>query len=632
MNPYSQGMPDELVEGSVAQVPQELPKKGGLTESQRDRLEDMLRNLTPERVKVGDAMVWCLDHADSAEEVVECIAESLSILQTPIPKKIARLFLISDILHNCSARVPHASFYRKMFEAKLPEVFKDVHEAYEQIDARLKAEQFKQKVMACFRAWEEWAIYASDYLINLQNIFLGLIATKGSTSDSPTNARDEDADGVPIDDVDGVPLEDLDGTPIDSELAKDKMEDDLNGIPIKGIVPYGDDIDGEPIVDSDTQKTQADSAKPLLTFAPSKWETVDESELEAQAITLSKWDLLEQKRKEEEEAERKKEEDIDGCPLDDVDDDDDDDEVSRGSQKVLADWQASQSSFTTATSRSISDDQLDSRVGEDDTKQTLQQRLEIIEAKRAKLREIELKVMKYQDELEAGRRSLKPGTTIAEQVEYYRKKQLRKEDEKERDRERDREKEKRREEERERIKEWERARDRERDRGKTRDKGRDTDRLTRDISREADRGEGSKRSEKNRDDRRDSERSERSRDVEKLRESERSDRRGRDKEHRDPGSERMRHSEDKDRSFDDYERREDSSDSDNSSSAPVGSPLVSYPTSPPTSFRDSPSDARHRHSAHSSPKKSSRSGSPRKSRRSRSRSAGHHKHKRTRHS
>jgi hypothetical protein len=56
--------------------------------SQRDRLEDMLRNLTPERTKIGDAMVWCLDHADSAEEVVECIAESMSILQTPIPKKV----------------------------------------------------------------------------------------------------------------------------------------------------------------------------------------------------------------------------------------------------------------------------------------------------------------------------------------------------------------------------------------------------------------------------------------------------------------------------------------------------------------------------------------------------------------
>lgn len=56
--------------------------------SQRDRLEDMLRDLTPERSKVGDGMVWCLDHAEAGEEIVECISESLSILQTPIPKKV----------------------------------------------------------------------------------------------------------------------------------------------------------------------------------------------------------------------------------------------------------------------------------------------------------------------------------------------------------------------------------------------------------------------------------------------------------------------------------------------------------------------------------------------------------------
>jgi len=38
----------------------------------------------------------------------------------------------------------------------------------------------------------------------------------------------------------------------------------------------------------------------------------------------------------------------------------------------------------------------------------------------------QVKVMKYQDELEAGRRSRKPEFSIAEQVEQYRRKQLRK--------------------------------------------------------------------------------------------------------------------------------------------------------------------------------------------------------------
>ena len=61
--------------------------------SQRDRLEDMLRELTPERAKVGDAMVWCLEHAESAEEVVECLAESLSLLETPLAKKVGNTII-----------------------------------------------------------------------------------------------------------------------------------------------------------------------------------------------------------------------------------------------------------------------------------------------------------------------------------------------------------------------------------------------------------------------------------------------------------------------------------------------------------------------------------------------------------
>merc|ERR1719210_1564931 len=44
------------------------------------------------------------------------------------------------------------------------------------------------------------------------------------------------------------------------------------------------------------------------------------------------------------------------------------------------------------------------------------------EDRRARLREIELKVMQYQDELESGKQPSKPGWTISEQVEQFRKK------------------------------------------------------------------------------------------------------------------------------------------------------------------------------------------------------------------
>lgn len=97
-------------------------------------------------------------------------------------------------------------------------------------------------------------------------------------------------------------------------------------------------------------------------FIPSKWETVDPQQVEAQAITTSKWDTLD--------------------PPD--------------PPKFYS-----------------SDDD-----SEDDNSQTYS------DEKRQKLREIELKAIQYQDELESGKRRLEPGWTVAEQVEYFRKRLL----------------------------------------------------------------------------------------------------------------------------------------------------------------------------------------------------------------
>jgi len=80
---------------------------------QRDRLGDILREITSDRIKIGEAMVWCLEHADSAEEVVEIITDSLSIPDTQLPKKLARLYIVCDILYNSSAKLPNVSYYRK---------------------------------------------------------------------------------------------------------------------------------------------------------------------------------------------------------------------------------------------------------------------------------------------------------------------------------------------------------------------------------------------------------------------------------------------------------------------------------------------------------------------------------------
>merc|ERR1719309_1919321 len=216
----------------VNRTPQEAAKSSGppppgkraLTDSQRDTLEETLRSLLPDRNAVAEAMVWCIEHADSGEEIVECLAESLSILETPTVKKIARLFLISDILHNCTVKgIPNVSHFRVGFQAKLPEIFTDLNASYKKIPSRMKAEAFKQRVMACFRAWEDWALYPMDYLIKLQNVFLGLVASDTPPPASPAPSDDLDGVGLSDEDVDGVPLDGAAllkaGRPMDSPLA-----------------------------------------------------------------------------------------------------------------------------------------------------------------------------------------------------------------------------------------------------------------------------------------------------------------------------------------------------------------------------------------------------------------------------
>ncbi|KAL4635858.1 U2 snRNP-associated SURP motif-containing protein [Arapaima gigas] len=396
LNPYLHGTLDDNDE---SEEEEEASKKGCLKEDERDKLEEILRALTPRKSDIADAMFFCLSHADAAEEIVECIAESLSILKTPLPKKIARLYLVSDVLYNSSAKVANASYYRKFFETKLCQIFADLHATYKTIQGHLQSENFKQRVMSCFRAWEDWAVYPDPFLIKLQNLFLGLVNLGPDQESAAPLVEPEptdDIDGAPIieEELDGAPLDDVDGAPIDGAPL-----DDLDGVPIK---PPEDDLDGVPL--------DASGPKPAFKVAPSKWEAVDGSTLEAQAVTTSKWEIFDQP----EEASQ-------GQPVEAEQNDNEEDSKSS--------HLAEQRSYANP-------------ARDDDSDPRSAKYSEMSEEKRAKLREIELKVMKFQDELESGKRPKKSGQSIQEQVEHYRDKLLQREKEIEREREKEKEKDK----------------------------------------------------------------------------------------------------------------------------------------------------------------------------------------------
>ncbi|CAF4823517.1 unnamed protein product, partial [Rotaria socialis] len=97
-------------------------------------------------------------------------------------------------------------------------------------------------VMSSFRAWESWAIYPSDFLIKLQNVFLGLVRPKVAPEiEVKKSTFDDDIDGKPInhESTDSRPLalvadyddeEDIDGRPI--SMLSSSVDDDIDGRPL----------------------------------------------------------------------------------------------------------------------------------------------------------------------------------------------------------------------------------------------------------------------------------------------------------------------------------------------------------------------------------------------------------------
>ncbi|KAI6229678.1 hypothetical protein M3Y99_01142800 [Aphelenchoides fujianensis] len=187
---------------------EEPRKRGVLARADRDHLQALLRDITPEKHSIGDAMLWCVEHADCAKAIVDAIYDALDDKEALLHKKIALFYLVSDILANCGVRVKDVFFFRSFFQENLERIFESLNRTLETIESRIKAEQFRQRVMLCFRMWEDNAIYPRDILIKSQNIFLGLIKPNQAN-----DSDDEDLDGVPLnatneeDDIDGIPMD-----------------------------------------------------------------------------------------------------------------------------------------------------------------------------------------------------------------------------------------------------------------------------------------------------------------------------------------------------------------------------------------------------------------------------------------
>lgn len=85
--------------------------------------------------------------------------------------KVARLFLISDVLHNSTAPVRNASRYRGVVQGHLPAVFEELAGCLAAASSRLAQELLRSHVNAVLRAWRERCALTDDVLDGLRSAF-----------------------------------------------------------------------------------------------------------------------------------------------------------------------------------------------------------------------------------------------------------------------------------------------------------------------------------------------------------------------------------------------------------------------------------------------------------------------------
>jgi U2-associated protein SR140 len=156
----------------------------------RARFEALLAGLTVGRAAVREAMAFALDHADAAADIAALLAESLAAPDAPVGLRVARLFLLSDILHNTGAGARNAARYRLRLQDALPDAFEALRSALVAAGGRLAQEALRRHVLRVLRAWRGWFVFSDDFLNGLQATFLRGGAGPGGAPAAPGAGAD----------------------------------------------------------------------------------------------------------------------------------------------------------------------------------------------------------------------------------------------------------------------------------------------------------------------------------------------------------------------------------------------------------------------------------------------------------
>ena len=177
-----------------------------LTAYEKEQFSTLLRRLCASRESICEAMVFCFEKSGSAVEISDILLDSLLDVRASVDTRVARLYLLSDVLFNSQQPgVRNAFRYRDAVEQMAPQVFGSMgKEQQAKLNlnlGRMSMNKLRRAIQRVLGAWAHWSVYTQDFMEELESRFEGSYSDSTSTEDVAEIEIDLDGEALAEDEV-----------------------------------------------------------------------------------------------------------------------------------------------------------------------------------------------------------------------------------------------------------------------------------------------------------------------------------------------------------------------------------------------------------------------------------------------
>jgi RNA recognition motif-containing protein len=132
------------------------------------------RELSASRQSICVAMAFCFKHSSSSTQISELLKDLLLDDHCSVETRVARLFLLSDVLFNSQQPgIKNAFRYRDAIEKMTPAVFASLGQHGDASLSRMTRHKIQMSVRAVLAAWTNWSVFDPAFLDELEACFEG---------------------------------------------------------------------------------------------------------------------------------------------------------------------------------------------------------------------------------------------------------------------------------------------------------------------------------------------------------------------------------------------------------------------------------------------------------------------------